>query len=186
MSTTAFILLFLVLVVVTYAAIAVTAGFRLRGTRVITCPETIQSAAVEVDTEDAALSSLFGNADLRLKSCSRWPDRKDCDQPCVAQIKAAPRATLASAIFEVHSAGKRCAICRQPIPPAHANEPKPGLLEPWSGRLLKWSDIKPETLPDALNALQPVCENCFVVETFRREYPDLVTERPTRPPMRTH
>jgi hypothetical protein len=183
MSTQLFILGVIGIVVVTYAAIAVTSWIRMRGTRVVTCPETRHSAAVEVDAEHAALTSLFEKPDIRLKSCSRWPDRKDCNQPCVAQIKDAPHDTLASTIIADYFAGKRCSVCTRAIPPVHPNEPKPGLLEPSTGRLLTWADIKPEDLPDALKAFQPVCENCMVVETFRREYPDMVTERPTRAPI---
>ena len=183
MSTQSFILALIAAVVVGYAAIALISWFRMRGTHVVTCPETKQSAAVTVDAEHAALTSLFDAPDIRLTACSRWPDRKDCSQPCVAQIKAAPYDTLSTAILADYFVEKRCSLCGRQIPPVHAIEPKPGWLEPSTGRLLAWTDIKAEDLPDALDAFQPVCENCMVVETFRREYPDLVTERPTRRPI---
>lgn len=183
MSTQWFIVILIALVGGAYAALAVTSWFRMRGTRVVTCPETKHSAAVEVDAEHAALTSLVEDADIRLRTCSRWPERKDCTQPCVAQIEAAPHDTLASAILANYFVGKRCKVCGRDIPPVHANEPKPGLRETSSGRLLSWKDIKPETLPDALMAFEPVCENCMTIETFRQQYPDLVTERPTRPPI---
>lgn len=183
MSTQSFILILIATVLVVYATIAVISWIRMRGTRVVTCPETKHSAAVEVDAEHAALTSLFERPDVRLKACSRWPEREDCKQPCVAQIEAAPHDTLASAILAAYFVGKRCSVCGRDIPPVHVNDPKPGLLEASSGRLLTWKDIKPETLPDALTAFEPVCENCMTIETFRRQYPDMVTERPTRPPI---
>src|SRR6185295_10279093 len=42
---------------------------RYRGQRVVTCPETEQYAAVEVDACHAAATSLYGRPAVRLKSC---------------------------------------------------------------------------------------------------------------------
>ena len=56
----------------------VRAYVRYRGRRVVTCPETEQYAAVDVDAIHAAVSSLSGVPQLRLTSCSRWPEREGC------------------------------------------------------------------------------------------------------------
>jgi hypothetical protein len=61
-----------------------------RGERVITCPENKRPAGVLVNTRHVLLMTLEGKSDLRLKSCSRWPERKDCGQECLRQIEAAP------------------------------------------------------------------------------------------------
>jgi hypothetical protein len=53
-----------------------------RGARVITCPENRKPAGVMVDTGHVLLMTLTGKEDLRLKSCSRWPERQDCGQEC--------------------------------------------------------------------------------------------------------
>ena len=60
---------------------------RFRGTFRVTCPETRDPACVRVDTERAALTGAFGDPDLRLADCSRWPERQDCDQGCLEQVR---------------------------------------------------------------------------------------------------
>jgi hypothetical protein len=64
--------------------------FKFRGTRLVTCPETQRFAGVEVDAEYAALASPISGCKIRLKHCSRWPERQVCDQSCLKQI-ASPR-----------------------------------------------------------------------------------------------
>ena len=59
-----------------------------RGDRVITCPENHRPAGVTVDTGHVLLTTFEGKPDLRLKSCSRWPERQDCGQQCLSQIEA--------------------------------------------------------------------------------------------------
>ncbi|HEY3204662.1 MAG TPA: hypothetical protein VGL03_13510 [Thermoanaerobaculia bacterium] len=69
--------------------VAARAYLKFRGTRVITCPETGCPAAVKVDMGHAARTSVVGETELRLESCSRWPERAGCGQECLAQIEAA-------------------------------------------------------------------------------------------------
>jgi hypothetical protein len=65
---------------------AVGAALIYRGTRVITCPETGQAAAVGLSLWPAALGSLFRTPILRVKNCARWPAGRGCDRACVKQI----------------------------------------------------------------------------------------------------
>lgn len=53
---------------------------------VVTCPETGAATGVHVDAARAARSAWFGPLDLRLKSCTRWPERADCGQECTSQL----------------------------------------------------------------------------------------------------
>jgi hypothetical protein len=64
--------------------------FRMRGTRVITCPENKQPAAVHVDAGHAALTSAGGHERLRLESCSRGAAKSGWGQECVKQFAAPP------------------------------------------------------------------------------------------------
>ena len=58
-----------------------------RGQRVVTCPETKQSAGVVVDATHAA-ATVFGKAlELRLSECSRWPEKAGCGQECLSEIR---------------------------------------------------------------------------------------------------
>jgi hypothetical protein len=49
-----------------------------RGKMLMTCPETHQLVGVAVDAKHAALTAFHGEPDLRLKECSRWPERQNC------------------------------------------------------------------------------------------------------------
>ena len=56
---------------------------RFRTRRSLRCPESGREAEVGIDAGRAALTSAFGRALLRVKSCSLWPERKACAQDCV-------------------------------------------------------------------------------------------------------
>ncbi|HVP44125.1 MAG TPA: DUF1761 family protein [Terriglobales bacterium] len=57
-----------------------------RGLHRVTCPETKKRAAVEIDALHCAATSLTGSEYMRLSDCSRWPEKKDCDQECVYEL----------------------------------------------------------------------------------------------------
>src|ERR1700747_1468940 len=70
------------------------AYLKFRGERIVSCPETHRPAAVRVAAGNAALQATTKHDNLRLCQCSRWPEREDCPQDCLAQIKEAPEACL--------------------------------------------------------------------------------------------
>ena len=148
-----------------------------RGTRVITCPENLESAAVKVNAAHAAQwASIAGEPDLRLKSCSRWPEKAGCGQECLAQIEASPESCLVQTIVANWYAGKSCTFCEKPIGEIVWHE-RPPALRTADGRTREWKDIAPEELPKAFNEAAAVCWPCNLVETFRREHPEQVIER---------
>jgi uncharacterized protein DUF1761 len=63
---------------------------RYRGSRLVTCPETKDTAVVELDARHAAVTGMGGHEDLRLKSCTRWPERAGCDEDCLPQALRDP------------------------------------------------------------------------------------------------
>jgi hypothetical protein len=130
------------------------AYLKFRGRRIVTCPETGQPAAVEVDARFAAASAVFGEPSLRLKSCSRWPEHRDCGQECLEQIQAAPEELLAQ-----WYAGKTCALCGRPIGAISRRGHYPALMDT-SGRTLAWEAFPPEKVPEALATHRPVCGSC--------------------------
>ncbi len=145
--------------------------FRFRGVRLIVCPENYQPAAVKVDALRAAKwAALSGEADVRLKTCSRWPEKQGCAQECVCQIEESPERTALHAIVQLWFSGKRCHYCHQTIDEAAA-------LLTREGDVVAWSDIVPEDVPNFLSLAQPVCRRCYIVESFRHDHPDMVIER---------
>jgi hypothetical protein len=156
-----------------------------RGTRVVTCPETKEYVAVNVAAKDAALSATtIGDPFVHLKSCTRWPERKDCGQECLAQIEAAPHDCLFNSILKNWYEGKSCVFCQKPIGEIDWIEYKPALLGP-DNRTVEWSEIKPEKVHETLSTHRPVCFDCHIAETFRRQFPELVVDRPNKEKVRS-
>ena len=147
-----------------------------RGTRIITCPETNEPAAVKVSAGYAALSSVLLDPTLRLRQCSRWPERQDCGQQCLKQIEAAPEDCLVRTILAGWYQGKACVYCHKPLGEINWLEHKPALLSP-ERKTVEWSELRPEAIPAVLETHRPVCWNCHIAETFREQYPDLAVDR---------
>jgi hypothetical protein len=172
----------------TIALVAIVLVFRLvvwtylryRGTRVITCPETKRPAAVEVHAGRAALTAPLGKPGVRLRACSRWPERGDCDQACLAQIEAAPDGCRLRTLLSTWYEGKACVLCRKLVGEINGAIHQPALMSP-GGRTFAWEELPPERIPELLPAYYPVCWDCHMVETFRRRFPHLVLVRPGRP-----
>jgi hypothetical protein len=78
-----------------YVVVPVVAGAyrRFRGKKLPTCPATHAIAAVELDARHAALTAALGAADLRVKTCSRWPEHRKCGQECVRELEGDPLVT---------------------------------------------------------------------------------------------
>lgn len=180
MSVTLFITLIVVLAAaglfVFRAIPGIRAYFDYRGKRLIICPEIQKAEAVDVAVGEAVVGAFLSQPTLRLKECSRWPERQDCGQECLRQIEIGPANCLVWNIVSQWYEGKSCAFCRRPISPLHHLDHAPALLGPDS-KTSEWREFRPEQLPEIFSNYQPVCWNCHVVETFRRLHPDLVVDR---------
>jgi len=182
------ITLFVTLVVVVLAAglfvfraiPAIRAYFNYRGKRLITCPETHKAEAVDVAAGEAAIGAFLSEPTLRLKECSRWPERQNCGQECLQQIEIGPENCLLWNIVSQWYEGKSCVLCHKPIGELHHLDHAPALLGPDS-KTAEWREFRPEQLPDVFSTHQPGCWNCHVTETFRRLHPELVVDRAYEP-----
>lgn len=147
------------------------------GKMLVTCPENHETAAVNVAAGKAALSAMAGVHDVELKTCSRWPEKHDCGQECLADLRKDPEShavwTIASKWFQ----GKSCIYCKKPIAPFAHLDHAPALLDQ-QRKTIEWKEIPAEKLSQVLATALPVCWNCHVVETFRRLHPEKITERP--------
>lgn len=149
--------------------------FALRGTRIVECPETKAPAAVDIHAAQAAIGQHFS-----LSDCSRWPEKQSCARECLAQIERAPAECLVHTVVTKWYVGKDCVVCHKPLGKIDWLERKPGLVEA-SGRARPWPDVPAEQLPQALAHEQPICFDCYVAATFRREHPELVLDNPWKP-----
>jgi hypothetical protein len=147
----------------------------LAGVRLVTCPETERLAAVRFDLSRAARTALARHEpDAQLAECSRWAERGPCDQPCVPQARA--RESAVATIVARWSDGRECALCGKPLTEVPAVDRHIGVLAS-DGITKSWPDVPPLDVPEALRTGRPVCWSCHIAETFRREHPELVTDR---------
>ena len=81
------IMTFFVLALVIPAGWALTRVYReARGRSQVTCPETDEPELVQLDRRYAVAMYALGNPNVRLQTCTRWPERQNCDQGCRQQI----------------------------------------------------------------------------------------------------
>ena len=150
---------------------------KFRGTRLVTCPETKEPAAVEVDAKYAAITAPTGERGLRLKDCSRWPESQDCGQQCLGQIVSAPEDCLVRNILTKWYEGRTCVFCGKTLGEIDWLHHKPVLMSP-ERVTLEWNEIPAEKVPVVLQTHMPVCWDCHIAETFRRRYPERFVDRP--------
>ncbi|MGA2132540.1 MAG: hypothetical protein ABSH50_09625 [Bryobacteraceae bacterium] len=147
-----------------------------RGDRVIMCPENKRPAGVRVDAPHVLLTAMEGKPDLRLSTCSRWPERQDCGQACLGQIEASPEDCLVRHILTEWYQGKDCALCGNPIGAIDWVDHKPALLNA-AHQTIQWREVAPQDVPDVLATHRPVCWNCHIVNTMVVAHPELVVDR---------
>jgi len=175
----------IVLLVVLAAAVLLLAAVhavrvwrRLRGGMLVTCPETALPAAVRVDARHAALSALVETQpSLRLSDCSRWESRGRCAEPCLSQVAADGEACRLTTIARKWYAGRTCVYCGKSIWDGELLDHHAALLAP-DGSTIEWTVVPPLDLTSTFRTHRPVCWDCHVTETFRRQYPELVVDRP--------
>jgi hypothetical protein len=178
MTAQVFIVLLVLAVLVVYVVFGLLTWSRVRGARIVVCPETEAPVAVRVDVGHAVTTAIWEKPDLRLTSCSRWPERQDCDQPCVKQIETAPAETSPKTIAAHFFARERCAICTKPIEPPSRVTLQPGFMDSVTHKVRRWNEVPPEDLCAAIAVSHPLCSNCTLAEVFRQRFPDRVTKRP--------
>jgi hypothetical protein len=149
---------------------------RYRGQRIVTCPETHRPAAVHVDIGKAVSERIWGKPEIRLDQCSRWPEKRNCGQECLSQVNADPANCLVWNIVAEWYKGKSCAYCQKPFGEIHWHDRHPALLSP-ERIATQWNEIPAEKLPEVFERHLPVCWNCYIAETFRRQNPDRVLDR---------
>ena len=72
--------------------------------------------------------------------------------------------------------GKRCALCNRTFGGVDWMLHQPALLSP-DRRSVQWEDVPPELLPEVFLRFRPLCWDCHIAETFRREHSHLVIDR---------
>ena len=153
--------------------------WKYRGAAVVTCPNDQLPVGVTLDARHAAVTAGVGAPQLRLSSCSRWPERDGCGQPCLSQIAAAPEDCLVKSILTRWYEGKSCAYCGRAFAAVEWASAKPALLQA-DGVSVEWSQVPAEMLQTVLATARPVCFPCHTANTMVRQHPELVADRSGR------
>jgi len=149
---------------------------RLRGDRLVTCPANGDPAAVRVNLSDAAFRTLtFSSPKGRIADCSLWATCGTCDQAC-GRVAAAQESAVRNVVGDWYEK-KRCVYCGKLIGAAQSFGHRAALRGP-RGTTREWSEVPAASLLQSLRTDLPVCWNCHMAETFRRQHPDMVTDRP--------
>ena len=152
---------------------------RYRDSRLINCPGTGESAMVEVDAVHAALTSFAGTPDIRLRNCWRWPINENCGQECLTQLDVAPAECLVSGVLRRWYDCKHCVYCGKGFQQIPLTDHQPALRSP-KGELVTWREVPIEDIQIVMDTYSPVCWDCYIAQSFRRDHPELVVYRPWR------
>lgn len=162
---------------IVYTALSVASSvWKYRGKRIVTCPADREPAAVHVSVATAAREAILGKHGLQLDRCSNWPERQGCGQDCLSEIELNPGGCLVRNLVNEWYQGKSCAYCQKPFGPVEWHDRQPALLGP-DRSLLLWKDVATERLPAVFSTHLPVCWNCYIAESFRKQHPEMVVDR---------
>jgi hypothetical protein len=182
MTPTAYVIVSLLVLMAAWAAWDVVRAARMvwhfRGPRVVTCPKTGLAVAVRIDLGHAFARGLIGSAlGVRLGGGLPFAECRSCEEPCASE--AAEPSTTARAIVARGVTGHLCVFCGRPIESTTFLDHHSAFLQP-DGSTIEWPNVPPERLRATIADRPAVCWDCHIAETFRRTYPELVTDRPWR------
>lgn len=147
------------------------------GRQSVACPETGRPAAVEVDRKFAFWTALRGQEHSRLESCSRWPEKGDCGQECLAQLDPSPENV--DRLLKKWYEEKSCAICTRSLTPSDWQRSRLGVLNS-DNKIFELREMTLERLASSLESMRPLCWSCHQEERARQAVPARVLkgERP--------
>jgi len=155
----------------------VRAYVRYRDSRLIICPDIDEAAMVEVDAVHAALTSACGPPDIRLRNCWRWPINQNCRQECLTQLDVAPAECLISGVLRRWYDFKLCIFCGKVFHQIRLTDHRPALQSP-TGELVEWDAVSLENFQMMMDTYRPVCRDCYIAQSFRRDHAELAVYRP--------
>ncbi len=138
--------------------------FRSRGRRKAICPETRNPVEVTLDAKYAFQTALKGEEHSRLASCSRWPEKANCDQECIAQVYPTPENL--ERVLQKWYEGKACGICGRLLSPADWRRGRLALLNE-KQKMFELRHMHLDELPTILDRMRPLCWTCHQEERAR-------------------
>ena len=146
-------------------ALSLQSYFQNRGRQSAICPENGEPVNVEVDNKFAFWTALRGLEHSRLKSCTRWPEKGDCGQECLAQIDPSPENVERLMIGWYK--GKACAICTRAIAPSDWRRGRLAWLDD-EHKLVELREVNLKQLQFVLQGMRALCWTCHQEERVRQ------------------
>jgi hypothetical protein len=165
-----FVLFFLGAALVTGLPLAATLHtyYENRGRKAVKCPDTWQTADVEIDHSFVLESAMRGQERSRVQLCSHWPQNAECGQECLVQIDASPENL--ERLFARSLAGSTCAICTRQITPSDWRQGRLGVFDQ-KQQLLELRDMSVADLQSTLQDSRALCWKCHQEERVRQVVP---------------
>jgi hypothetical protein len=149
-------------------ALSLQTYFQNRGRQPVVCPENGAPVDVEVDNKFGFWTALRGQEHSRLASCTRWPEKGDCGQECLAQVDPSPENV--ERLMLGWYKGRVCAICVREITPSDWRRGRLGWLDA-QHKLIELRQVNLKQLQSALQEMRPLCWACHQEERVRQAAP---------------
>lgn len=139
-----------------------------RGRHGIICPETRNPADIELDGRYAMQTAAHNYEHSRIASCSRWPEKDECDQECLAQVNPSPENI--ERLLSKWCSGKVCGLCDRALRASDWAFSRIGWLDE-NRKLIELHDIELKNLQQELQDKRPLCWTCHLQERERQAKP---------------
>jgi len=139
--------------------------FKNRGRRPVVCPDDRKAADVEIDRKFALQAAMQGKEQMRVQSCTHWPENGACRQDCLVQVEPTPENIdrLLTRWFD----GKPCSLCTRPLSPADWRFGRMAFLSD-KFRLIELRQIDLDTIGSMSEPTRPLCWKCHQQEKERQ------------------
>ena len=152
-------------------AVSLQSYFQNRGRQPAICPENGEPVDIELDNKYSFWTALRGQEHARLQSCTRWPEKGDCGQECMAQIDPSPE-NVERLMLSWHK-DKVCAICTRAITPSDWRRGRLAWLDK-QHKLIELRQVNLRQLQSELEEMRPLCWTCHQEERVRQAVPPRV------------
>ena len=149
-------------------ALSLQTYFQNRGRQPVLCPENGQPVDVEVDNTYGFWTALRGQEHSRLSSCTRWPEKGDCGQECLAQVDPSPE-NVERLMLSWYK-GRVCGVCARAITPSDWRRGRLAWLDA-QYKLVELRQVNLKQLQVALQQMRPLCWTCHQEERVRQGVP---------------
>lgn len=142
--------------------------FKNRGRRPVVCPDDDQRAQVEVDNKFALQAAMQGKEQMRVKSCTHWPENGQCGQECLVQVQATSENI--DRLLTRWLDGKSCNVCGRLLTPADWRFGRMGFFNE-QFKLVELRQIDLEEIGSVPDPTRPLCWSCHQQEKQRQAQP---------------